>query len=175
MSGSQKFGCMTALVLIGTPLSCELVHDFASARVKSRQIQCRTNLKQLSQALLSYADAHKNHLPDAAHWREAIRPYLKPGERLVCPDAKIGDGYAMEPRLSSADLEALDRPAETVLLYETDAPEQKPRAPVTERRHGAPNVAFMDGRVKSAYGEQQRALHLRSDALLTALESAARK
>jgi prepilin-type processing-associated H-X9-DG protein len=136
--------------------------------MKARSMTCEANLKKLSFALLIYAEEHKNHLPDAAHWREAIRPYLKPGKPLVvCLDAKIGDGYAMEPRLSKIDLDTLENPSETILLYETDAPDQKPRPPLTKTRHGAPNIAFVDGRVKYGYGAYQQKLHERSDALLT--------
>jgi prepilin-type processing-associated H-X9-DG protein len=166
MSGGQKWGCLAALVLIGTPVSCELIHDLASARVKSRQSQCRNNLKALSEALLRYAADHKHHLPDAVQWREAIRPYLKPGQVFTCPNAKMGDGYAMEQRLSNADLDVLENPAETILLYETDAPQQRPRPPLTETRHGAPNIAFADGHVKYAYGEWQKKAHTRHEELL---------
>ncbi|WP_309686853.1 hypothetical protein [Armatimonas sp.] len=163
----KQLGCMAAAVLIGLPLSCELLHDFASARVKAQQTHCRANLKQLSAALLRYADAHKRHLPDADHWREAIQPYLKPGEEnLACPNAKVGDGYAMEPRLSDADLDTLEFASQTILLYETDAPNQKPRPLVAELRHGAPNTAFADGYVKYAYSAHQKSLHARNDELL---------
>ena len=163
----KQLGCMAAAVLVGLPLSCELLHDFTSTHVKAQQTHCRANLKQLSTALLRYADAHKRHLPDADHWREAIQPYLKPGEEnLACPNAKVGDGYAMEPRLSDADLDTLEFASQTILLYETDAPDQKPRPPFTKTRHGAPNIAFADGHVKYTYGERQKSLHARNDELL---------
>lgn len=161
-----KLGCMAAAVLIGLPLSYELIHDFASARNARHRVQCLTHLKQLSAALLRYADAHQHHLPDAENWREAIRPYLKPDEDLACPDAKTGDGYAFEPRLSNVDLRLLEFPTETILLYETDAPNQKPHPPVAELRHFNPNTAFADGHVKSAYWDRQKALHTRNDELL---------
>ncbi len=151
-STGYKLSCIAVVVLIGLPLSYELIQDFSSARVMAHRTGCRANLKQFSAALFRYAEKHKNHLPDAEHWREAVRPYLKPDESLVCPDTKIGDGYAMEQRLSKIDLNTLENPAETILIYETDAPDQKLCPSFTETR-----------------------LHDRSDALLTASESAARK
>lgn len=162
-----KLGCIFVVGLIGAVCVSEFIHVTSHQRMFVRSQACRANLKKLSSALLSYAEEHKNHLPDAAHWREAIRPYLEPGENLGCPEVKSGDGYAMEPRLSKMDLDTLENPAETILLYETDAPDQKPRPPLTQTRHGAPNIAFADGRVKYAYGEWQKRLHDRSDALLT--------
>ena len=161
-----KFGCLAAFILIGLPLSAVQYKYFASARSKSRQVQCLTHLKQLSAALLRYADAHQHHLPAAENWRGAVRPYLKPDEDLTCPDAKTGDGYAFEPRLSNVDLRLLEFPAETILLYETDVPDQKPHPPVAELRHFHPNTAFADGRVKSAFWDHQKALHARNDELL---------
>jgi prepilin-type processing-associated H-X9-DG protein len=139
---------------------------FASARSKSRQVQCLTHLKQLSAALLRYADAHQHHLPDAEHWREAVRPYLKPDEDLTCPDAKTGDGYAFEPRLANVDLRLLEFPAETILLYETDVPDQKPHPPVAERRHGGSNIAFADGHARRIYPSGQKIAHTRHNELL---------
>lgn len=163
----HKLGCIAVAVLIGAVFISEFAHVTSSARMKARSMTCEDNLKKLSFALLAYAEGHKNHLPDAAHWREAIRPYLKPGDDLGCPEVKSGDGYAMEPRLSKIDLDTLDNPSETILLYETDAPDQKPRPPFTQTRHGAPNIAFADGNVRYAYGEYQQKLHAHSDALLS--------
>ncbi|WP_309712528.1 hypothetical protein [Armatimonas sp.] len=162
-----KFGCIAVAGLFGAVFISEFAHVISSARLMPRKQACHETLEDLSRALLAYAEEHKNHLPDAAHWREAIRTYLKPGKLVVCLDAKIGDGYAMEPRLSKVNLDALENPPETILLYETDAPDQKPRPPLTKTRHGAPNIAFADGHVKYGYGEYQQKLHERSDALLT--------
>jgi len=162
-----KFICIAVAGLLGAVFLSEFAHVTSSARMKARSMTCEANLKKLSFALLIYAEEHKNHLPDAAHWREELRPYLKPGDNLGCPEVKSGDGYAMEPRLSKTDLDTLENPSETILLYETDAPDQKPRPPLTKTRHGAPNIAFVDGRVKYGYGAYQQKLHERSDALLT--------
>lgn len=175
-STGHKLGCVVVAGLIGAVCVSEFVRVTSSARTMARKQACQETLEELSQALLAYAEDHKNHLPNTAHWREAIRPYLRPGKRLVvCLDAKLGDGYAMEPRLSKIDLDTLENPSETILLYETDAPDQKPRPPLTKTRHGAPNIAFADGQVKYVYGAWQEKAHARSDALLTASESATRK
>jgi prepilin-type processing-associated H-X9-DG protein len=114
-------------------------------RAEERAEKCRRNLEGLVQALLAYAHASDDTLPDAADWISATS-YLPPGWQqdspLHCPsDSGSGTSYAMNPALSGKRLNEIGSPDQTILLYEVR------RGRPVRRHRGAAFYAFADGHV----------------------------
>lgn len=128
----------------------------AADPAKAHQSACASNLYQLSKAMLMYAQDYDNRLPPADRWSRALLPYYKSAQTLSCPADGKADGYALNRNLSGADLKRVAKPAETVLLFESD--QHKPNASGTreaaaETRHaGGSNFAYVDGHVKWSKG-----------------------
>src|SRR3989304_367263 len=75
-------------------LAAILFPVFAKARDKARQATCLSNVKQLTLALLMYAEDYDEGLPAATGWGNygwwgRIRPYTKSSGILHCPAAQI--------------------------------------------------------------------------------------
>src|SRR5438876_8907335 len=74
---------------------------FAQAREKARQTTCTSNMKQLGQVMIMYAQDHdERYAPtfypspdDMGHWANLMVPYLGqgphiwPGGVMICPSA----------------------------------------------------------------------------------------
>lgn len=137
-------------------------------RPAARSNTCKSNLKQLSAALLLYAADNDDRLPARA-WTDAIQPYLPPragdsgaptlGRRLDCPSDIVGSSapsYAVNS--STWGRKAVNSPASVGLLFESnlhrrnaaggrDAVARPARHPAERSPNG--NVyAFLDGHVK---------------------------
>ncbi len=128
-------------------------------RLNATRLQDMSNLKQIGLALTQYAQDHNEHFPNAAHWMDALSPYLKdktvffdpfqPGARRY--------GYALNRNCSGKSLAAFAAPAETVIAFDStlgtrNASDtgQSLRATVLLRSGGIPGsiYLFVDGHVK---------------------------
>ena len=128
------------------------VFHVACAATKANETQCLSNMKQLGVAMMMYAQDHHETLPPAENWEDALKPYLK--TPLPCPRAKLGTGYAMNKALSKKKLEALDKPAETVLFFESDN-----GTTVSQKRHQSGlGFTFADGHTKRLSESSQKNL-----------------
>jgi len=66
---------------------------FAQAREKARQVHCLSNQRQVSQALLLYAQDYEETLPffgdqfprTRSYWHSLIQPYLRNRRVITCP------------------------------------------------------------------------------------------
>jgi prepilin-type N-terminal cleavage/methylation domain-containing protein/prepilin-type processing-associated H-X9-DG protein len=73
VSAAKAFTLIELLVVIAIIgiLAAMLLPALASARDKSRQVKCLSNIKQITLAVLSYTDDHEGHFPFAVTEREA--------------------------------------------------------------------------------------------------------
>jgi len=68
-------------------------------------VGCLRDASMLATALRRYAADRDGKLPEAATWREAVKPYLPPGKCPACGEVQeVGAGYELNPKLSGADL-----------------------------------------------------------------------
>ena len=121
------------------------------AIAKSRKGGCISNLRQLTMAVLIYADDGDGRLPNAATWMDDIRPYIKAEALYHCPtDEQHQYGYAFNSELSGVNLKDIEDAANTVLLFESTSGRWNAADPVTSLpdppRHGdGNNFAYADG------------------------------
>jgi prepilin-type processing-associated H-X9-DG protein len=71
-------------------LAAILFPVFARARAKARQIACLNNVKQISLALMMYAQDNDETYPVVDHlagyyWWDALQPYVKNAQVFRCP------------------------------------------------------------------------------------------
>ena len=132
---------LLVVIAIIAILAAILFPVFAKAREKARQSSCLSNVKQLMLGATMYAqDYDETMIPGSRmssganeyRWYQAIEPYLKNSQILVCPskpnstlgygwnyqefgyrDGSHGTGWA-------TTLGAIEYPAETILLGDND-------------------------------------------------------
>jgi prepilin-type processing-associated H-X9-DG protein len=140
-------------LLIAIPAAL-LVPTFSGARGKAQAASCVSNLKQLALAHLMYAQDYDVRLVGSANWSEALSPYTRNPALLACPSRPTSPyGYAYNSLLSGRQMAEMLRPAETSLLFDSnagvvnaaDAGQSLARP---GRHQGGDNLAFVDGHVK---------------------------
>jgi len=76
---------------------------FARAQEQAKQATCLSNVKQISLAILMYADDYDGRYPLRANWADAVLPYNKNQEMFQCPKLPIGEGgYAFNKAMAGA-------------------------------------------------------------------------
>lgn len=112
----------------------------------NNQGDCADNLGAVADAVLAYTRA-RGRYPDANHWVEEVKPYLKSAMRLHCP-ADAADhpcSYGFNTNLSRFPAAKLAHPEKTVLVFDCASDRPNP--------HGGPEaLAFRhDGEAYVAY------------------------
>jgi prepilin-type processing-associated H-X9-DG protein len=122
--------------------------------------QCLSQVKQLSLAMVMYADDYAERLPPTKHWNESIEPYGRSRNLIHCPVGGMGVryGYAMHHSLSEAKLAMIPEPAERRMLFDSvirraNATSDESFLPRPGRHRGANMVGFTDGHAKRVYTE----------------------
>ncbi len=148
--------------------------EFAKARENARQAASLSNLRQISLAMIMYAQDHNEHFPPAANWVDAVTPYLtvdlhthtvnlhtqEERQRIIsslfhdpsAPDSQKWS-YAFNSNLSGLSLAHVDKPATTVLLFESsagvkNASDTGESIPHPGRHSGGTDYALADGHCK---------------------------
>ncbi len=133
------------------------------AKEKAQQTSCLSNLKQLCTAFLMYTADFDEALP-GEQWVEDIEPYHHSNALLRCPSRpELPVAYAMNEKLLGAKLGDIQRPAETILVFESnlggDSPVGFPVDVPEEGVHsGGINCGFVDGHAKCLRVEQAKEL-----------------
>ena len=136
--------------------------DFTEAReaagaqgLKNHAAICQSNLKQLGLAMLMYAQDYDGRLPISFRWCDALYPYVKDVDVFNCPGDKTHKySFAMNSKLCHTPLSKIQKPAETVLLFESKLGHKNDtNAGMTvcdnpARHEGGNNFLFVDGHVK---------------------------
>ena len=146
------FGYLFGVMFIGMMF----VKPFFSARAVARVTDCKAHLKQLSAAVIMYAQDWDETYPPADRWGDLVAPHLPPGEEwstFRCPSAGSPFGYAFNRSLDILPLSRIEHWTETVVLMESDAASRNAVSdrisfPVIQRRHGASQIGLADGHVK---------------------------
>jgi prepilin-type N-terminal cleavage/methylation domain-containing protein/prepilin-type processing-associated H-X9-DG protein len=150
-SGRQAFTLIELLVVIAiiAILAAILFPVFAQAREKARQITCSSNLKQIGQGILMYAQDFDEQYPMAFYgtsasgttvaWPTLTQPYIKNAGIFRCPDAGdatgnpagstfpvhygynyyIGGNNNPSTGVMNVPLPALQKPAQIVMAVDT--------------------------------------------------------
>jgi hypothetical protein len=126
------------------------------------ETHCKWNLERLNMAMTAYTNDHDNTLPEAARWREQLKPYLEqvqysPNGRSVlkceADNSSAACSYAMNSNISGKNAGDLSR--RTVIFYETSHPGDCPSGTGTDvadppRHPGGNFYAFVGGAVKQS-------------------------
>jgi len=125
--------------------------QFAAMREQVSREVCQGNLKQLALAVLMYATDWDGQLPAPEQWTDQITPYMRNDELLHCPsDPGTQCSYIFNAALEGLKLKDLPRPAETILLFESNVGERNAAGGAEQAwpHHGdVIYVAFADGHV----------------------------
>jgi len=137
-------------------------HDSALMQDHAKGLTSLSNLRQIGLALIQYAQAHGDRLPDADGWVDALLPQWAafdkdfPAERLFRdPSAPAGQpwNYAFNRALSGVRLGDIKDPAATVMVFEStagakNAADTGQSVPHPGRHAGGDYYVFADGRAK---------------------------
>ena len=112
----------------------------SSSLEKARQESCLANEKQIVLAMAMYCQDFDEHYPMSSNWQDAIIPYIKNDQILLCPS---GGGYEYNKNLSLFPFDKIRQPSTTGALYEVDASGQE-----TYPHKSGMNAGFTDGHCK---------------------------
>ncbi len=127
---------------------------FAQSRENAERSSSQSNLKQLALGVIQYTQDHDEKMPDAASWGDEILPFVHTEALFRDPSAPAGEkwSYAYNSTLSGVALAKLDSPAQTVMLFESNAGAKNASdtgrsVPKPGRHNGGTDYAFADGHV----------------------------
>lgn len=113
-------GCVVVGLGIVAILAAVMFPVFAKARNAARLTSCRSNVKQLSTALLMYAQDYDERLPPAGAWESGAMPYYKNPRVNVCPSDSLGaESYAFNAALSGRNTGKIRSAASAPQLFES--------------------------------------------------------
>ena len=150
-------GCVALILAV---LAAFLYPVFASSREPSTRRSCLSNVKQMSLALMMYAQDYDDRMP-RAKWMEQTYPYVKNWQVYACPvvireDAKEF-GYGFERTLVGKHTTEVRSPDEQPMVFDSSLLYKNAVSRIQDGlmrppRHGAwDNVSFLDGHAKSLY------------------------
>jgi prepilin-type N-terminal cleavage/methylation domain-containing protein/prepilin-type processing-associated H-X9-DG protein len=150
---------LLVVIAIIAILAAILFPVFAKARGKARQSLCLSNMKQISLALLSYAQDYDGQTPKWGWsrgstwytWDWVLLPYMRNTQILVCPDNYYKAvtpvrGYALPRYVSTIPIDAPPAACSTVLVTEkgSSAPGASNDCPSENLyQAGNPTMAFV--------------------------------
>lgn len=115
-------GCAVVAVLGVAIPAAVLFPVFSQAREKARAATCRSNVRQLSTALMIYAQDYDQRFPPAASWQDGIAVYHQNPAVDRCPShSGSPSGYAFNSWMSGRPLASVDAPALQPVLFESSA------------------------------------------------------
>jgi prepilin-type processing-associated H-X9-DG protein len=148
LGGCLAFGLVGVMVLAAI-----LFPVFAQAREAARKAGCMSDAKQLSTAMLMYAQDHDERLPPAASWQTGLGIYLRSSAGTSCPSRPgvIGP-YAFNSKHALRSLAKIPSPAAAPQLFESSAGMLNASDPLTSfttPHIRAGIVSYADGHVKA--------------------------
>lgn len=146
--GAIVLGCC----VFGTIIAAILFPVFQQARLKARQAICLSNQRQVALALMQYITDYNETFPAANRWTDAIDPYTRNRQILVCPEApNLPCGYAFYRPLGGKKLKQITKPFQTPMLYDSSLGQFNATdngQSLAARHFGGAGIGFADGHVK---------------------------
>jgi prepilin-type processing-associated H-X9-DG protein len=124
------------------------------AHAAAQSTLCLSNVKQICTGILIFENDSDDVLKATpSNWESKIWPYVKNKDIFTCPlDPKGTHSYTLNGNLAGVNAAKIDRPAETVLIYEGK------RGVLNFRHNGRATVGFSDGHVKMLTPAQAKSL-----------------
>jgi len=140
-------------IALAAILAAILFPVFARAREAARKTSCQSNLKQLSTAMLMYAQDYDEKYPFRTNWSTSIAVYHKSPAITACPSFQPAiPAYGYNALLHGRSLANVPAPANQPALFESTlaVPNASDRLQSFAPRHlSFGNVAYADGHVKA--------------------------
>ena len=139
------------LIPLAAMMIAILMPAFSRARVHAKTLAAMNNAKQLCLAVAMYSEDNDGRLPPSETWPDALQPYIKDSEEILCSpfNPEAGRAWAMNPNLETTDIR---RRGDIVMLFEArygsppaGGPELLPEEPRGPRGYV---VAFVDYHVE---------------------------
>jgi prepilin-type N-terminal cleavage/methylation domain-containing protein/prepilin-type processing-associated H-X9-DG protein len=138
---------------------------FASAKHKSKNVACLSNVKQISLGILMYSQDYDEKMPYAKRYQELVCSYVKKEQVYHCPlvtGFPENQGYALESRLIGRNpYEIKEDIAKRPLLWDSLNLAKNATDPgigFAARHYGFGSIAFVDGHARSYREAEGRAL-----------------
>jgi prepilin-type processing-associated H-X9-DG protein len=146
-------GCL-AFGLVGVMILAAILFPvFAQAREAARKSSCMSDAKQLSTAMMMYAQDHDETLPPAATWYTGLGTYLRSSVGTTCPSRPgvIGP-YAFNSKHDRRSLAKIPSLSTASQLFESKAGllnASDPLTSFTTPHRDTGIVAYADGHVEA--------------------------
>ena len=162
----RRFGCAFVALPFVWCFSGGIDHIVDSAKEKSRQFSCISNVKQIELGVLQYSADWDETYPPSAQWAGLCDGYMKkasiPSSAWHCPDRAFPFSYASNRAIGGQTLKDMNDLNATIYVFESDAGSWnvsggKGNLPPTSRHSGGNTYGFMDGHAKwlNQYGVNQ--------------------
>jgi hypothetical protein len=146
-----RIGCIILGVglaaIVGSCCVQIVAHDWRERQAGT----CGKHMAQLRNALIMYCKDHGGRLPSAAHWCDAVLPYVDDRSVFVCPTARNRTcSYAFNAAVSGLVWADIEKEHRLAVLFESDGgwnaaggPELLPKVP--RHLHGGEHLLRADG------------------------------
>lgn len=145
-------GCGVGGIAVIAIVAAILFPVFASAREAARKASCQSNVKQMSLAVLMYAEDFDGRFPPKGTWADGADAFVSSPDVWFCPSATDRNpAYAFNARLSGFRSEKLTTPDETPLIFESSLGTRSASdllESFAPRHRGIGHVGFADGSVR---------------------------
>lgn len=121
---------------------------FERARESSRAAECLSNIRVVNLSILMYMAENEDRLPPMGGWNDAISPFVRNMDILLCPVDESGVSCSYVYNSAVPDiLKDIPRPETTVMLFDGLGGwnEYGGREKAVLRHRGAMNVTYLDG------------------------------
>ncbi len=114
---------------------------------RQRQLLCQNEVKDLTRAVMSYAEDFDGLLPNSQQWIAQVSAYRRAPVEAHCPsdDRPAAVSYSIPLGLSMAQIKQLPDPQSQVVLFDANGPFPAPR------HDRAANFGFLDGSVRAVH------------------------
>jgi prepilin-type processing-associated H-X9-DG protein len=147
-------GCGTIGIAVIAIVAAILFPVFAQAREAARSASCQSNLKQISTAILMYAQDYDEVLPPKSNWQDGVDPYVRNPAVYTCPSAPgLPNAYAYNSRLDRRSMDDIPFPAAQPMVFEShlgarNGSDELGSFALRHFGEQSGNVAYADGHVR---------------------------